>query len=517
MYQGYNSFWPFSLQGSAAVQELLTKKDLKLEDLLDEDGLNVEMKTLNQKLFEFLLDPENFKKLINYAIAIPELDDFDFDQKKCYKYPFVCADVLGSDCQAIVAEFFKDKSENKENKDESNPDGENPIDDEVNTDDDMLDGALKDANGVSEHPSFPYLDYLFEILDAEELNFTSAGYFAKIVNNLFAKRPGTLLGYIYKEKPILLEKMVNHICSKSIAEFLAKILTFESTAIVGIDADQCDEGRKKVLQLVLKKLTPENDLEYINNSAYLICEVFGKYNSMHNPNEILKGLLERSTIEFLFEIMRADSTASSCAVALILGNIFAYYILINSAKSYTNSEENIPQEVAPKPAELTDDIPLVKAMIDNLEHITNYIGNTSTGSEAVKSQYGTEVVPFGSARLKILELIIISMKSNNRSIYQKIADCGLIKTLVGLIKKYEWNNMIHNQVEKVITLIIDSNNDDLKVALFEKAQLLQFIADACSETEFTMGNSKQRKIRKGYLGQLIRISNKILEVKDPYV
>jgi hypothetical protein len=59
--------------------------------------------------------------------------------------------------------------------------------------------------------------------------------------------------------------------------------------------------------------------------------------------------------------------------------------------------------------------------------------------------------------------------------------------------------MIHNQVEKVITLIIDSNSEDLKVAvsykiiilnpfqLFEKAKLLEFIADACADTEYTMG------------------------------
>ena len=94
----YNQFWNFSIQGSAAVQELLNKKDLKLEDLLDEDGLTVEMKTLNQKLFDLwyislgpllnlfsLLEPTNFKKLISYAISEPDLSEFEFDQKRMYK------------------------------------------------------------------------------------------------------------------------------------------------------------------------------------------------------------------------------------------------------------------------------------------------------------------------------------------------------------------------------------------------------------------------------------------------
>jgi len=44
------------MQGSAAVQELLSRSDLKLEDLLDEEGLSLELKTQNQKLFD-LYDP----------------------------------------------------------------------------------------------------------------------------------------------------------------------------------------------------------------------------------------------------------------------------------------------------------------------------------------------------------------------------------------------------------------------------------------------------------------------------
>lgn len=38
------------MQGSAAVQELLNRADSTLEDLLDEEGLNNELKAANQKL-----------------------------------------------------------------------------------------------------------------------------------------------------------------------------------------------------------------------------------------------------------------------------------------------------------------------------------------------------------------------------------------------------------------------------------------------------------------------------------
>lgn len=38
------------MQGSPAVQDLLNKPDLKVEELLEEDGLLLELKTMNQKL-----------------------------------------------------------------------------------------------------------------------------------------------------------------------------------------------------------------------------------------------------------------------------------------------------------------------------------------------------------------------------------------------------------------------------------------------------------------------------------
>jgi hypothetical protein len=109
------------------------------------------------------------------------------------------------------------------------------------------------------------------------------------------------------------------------------------------------------------------------------------------------------------------------------------------------------------------------------------------------------------------------MKANNRRIYAKIGEIGLLETLLGLIVKYEWNNMIHNQVEKVLTLILDGTSDELKASLFENAHLLEFIAQACEVPDFKMLNPKERMVRKGYLGQLIRLATKIQESKDPII
>jgi len=57
------------------------------------------------------------------------------------------------------------------------------------------------------------------------------------------------------------------------------------------------------------------------------------------------------------------------------------------------------------------------------------------------------------------------MKANNKDIYNSLVDNGFFESLLDLIVRYEWNNMLHSQIEKIITFVIDGNNEDLKTAV----------------------------------------------------
>jgi hypothetical protein len=88
------------MYGSAVVQQLLEKPDLQLDELLDEDGVQMELKTSNQRLislyketltssiyFAFqnsLTKDQIFRDLINYVIKEPNIEE-EFNQKKIYK------------------------------------------------------------------------------------------------------------------------------------------------------------------------------------------------------------------------------------------------------------------------------------------------------------------------------------------------------------------------------------------------------------------------------------------------
>jgi len=81
--------------------------------------------------------------------------------------------------------------------------------------------------------------------------------------------------------------------------------------------------------------------------------------------------------------------------------------------------------------ELKDDLPLVGALIENIPSIISYLAESQGSS--ITNQYGANIIPFGAAKLKLIELLIIALKANNKSIQAKLAQSGFIETLLVII------------------------------------------------------------------------------------
>ena len=68
-------FWRFGFHACSAIDTLLDKPDVTLEEILSEDDLLQECKAHNTKLIEYLRDPNILSKLLNYIIADEQVDD----------------------------------------------------------------------------------------------------------------------------------------------------------------------------------------------------------------------------------------------------------------------------------------------------------------------------------------------------------------------------------------------------------------------------------------------------------
>ena len=78
--------------------------DLSIEDILDNEDLIQEIKTNSNSVFIPFFSNEIFKKLIDYSIKMPEIDD----NKIGHKFPFNSTEILCCDNGAITDIFLKE-------------------------------------------------------------------------------------------------------------------------------------------------------------------------------------------------------------------------------------------------------------------------------------------------------------------------------------------------------------------------------------------------------------------------
>ncbi|RID51203.1 hypothetical protein BRARA_H01884 [Brassica rapa] len=86
-------FWRMAgLSTASAVEAILDKDGFTLEELLDEDEIIQECKSLNGRLLNFLRERVQVEQLIRYIIEEP-LDDAE--KKRTFKFPFQLVDLIG--------------------------------------------------------------------------------------------------------------------------------------------------------------------------------------------------------------------------------------------------------------------------------------------------------------------------------------------------------------------------------------------------------------------------------------
>mmetsp|Transcript_1786 Transcript_1786/g.1669 ORF Transcript_1786/g.1669 Transcript_1786/m.1669 type:complete len:156 (+) Transcript_1786:142-609(+) len=111
-----------------------------------------------------------------------------------------------------------------------------------------------------------------------------------------------------------------------------------------------------------------------------------------------------------------------------------------------------------------------------------------------------------------MEAIYLSIKLNIKKIIDELIKHKIFETMMRLMVDYEWNNLLHNQIEKIFSATIEGDNNKLRMSLMKDRKLVDFLFDATRETNYTMPNAQQRQIRRGYLGHLTNIA-KLIEKK----
>ena len=79
----------------------------------------------------------------------------------------------------------------------------------------------------------------------------------------------------------------------------------------------------------------------------------------------------------------------------------------------------------------------------------------------MKTTFG-EIAPLGPARLKVILFFETLFMSNRPFLEARLHEIGVLKRIVDLFFEFEWNNLLHCVVDRIVRHILTSNHVDLK-------------------------------------------------------
>jgi hypothetical protein len=404
------------------------------------------------------------------------------------------------------------------------------------------------------------LDYLFSFLETDgDLNYVLVGYFAKFLNMLLNKFPHKIIGYIYNERPEILDRLLQHSDKKSIAEVVPKLLLVESylssdkdkasslsieksntsnafanlSCPINLNLDSILAVRKTVLVNLFRKLSIiGSDPEKTSNIANICIEITENKNVL----EIL--LAERGILEHLAETLALNLYEQVDDANFVLNynynevlNVFVNIIRFTQIENlktptYKNEIEDIVNSDQKNQKEMLENTLLGECVLQHLEGILrNFLPFPDPDkiySYQIEGTFGNYYKPLGSKRVKLVELVfyLLNYFKNVQSVLDKIlVKSEFLNYLVFYFFQHEWNNLYQLNFENFMKAYLNniSNHPEMTRYLFEELKLLEvFIQKGTPSTEdceagFSFNSG--RKINHGYFAILIELCHKLSMVE----
>lgn len=440
------------------MESLLDRDTFTLEELLDEDELIQECKSLNTRLINFLRGKSQIEQLVRYVVEEP-LEGAE--NKRVFKFPFIACEIFTCEIEVIIKTMVEDEE---------------------------LMGLLFSFL----HPDRPHGTLL-------------AGYFSKVVICLLMRKTAAVMRYLQAHQEIL-KKLVDLIAITSITEVLIRLVgaddnirTFHEDSLHWLaDTD--------LLEMLVDKLSPPNSSEAHANAAEALSAV-----SRLGQSALATKLSSPSFIGRLFHHALEDPDSKSTLV-----HSLTVCISLLDPKKFVSVSMSRGQHMTESLS--TANPETIEGMLQRLGDLLNLL-DVSSDERALPTTYGELRPPLGTHRLKIVEFLAVLLRTNSEGARQELVRLGAIQTVLTLFFEYPFNNLLHHHVENIVTSCIESNNkmliDHLLVDCDLVARLLRadedpFIPD--TQTKPTVPTSGKVRPRIGNIGHLTRIANRLVQV-----
>ncbi|KAI9274220.1 SIT4 phosphatase-associated protein-domain-containing protein [Sporodiniella umbellata] len=498
-------FWRFGFSNSA-LDGLLDKADVTLEEVLDEDDLLQEAKSSNLKLIDFLCKPDKIKKLLNYIIA----DDLEDTQR--LKYSFLASEIIACELQSVI---------------------------------DMI--VIEQRNELLV-PFWSYLDKPAQPRrrasdtnsENNGLNSLQASYFCKTICVLLSKYPVEMMGFI-QSNPENLKKILGHLQTSAITDLLLTLVRMEELREgKGVVKWLSENG---LLEDLIDRLDPYLDSEEHSIAQQCICEIvrMSQTSLPESPsigcNELIIQLKSEASMQKLTRFM-LDSGPNATSTLVNGVSIIIDIIRHNNADLESDPAANgiygYSSTIRPTPVSLAE---MLNVMSEHIPEFTQLLLKPRSTNGPMRTTLG-DIEPLGFERLKICELFAELLHCSNMSNLnhfneeEPVRELSVGDTLksqfvkhkampicIDLFFTFPWNNFLHYVVYDMLHQVLNGRMDvglnrQLVLSILKEGQLTGKIVAAQKANDEEC--AKPKGMRAGYMGHLTFISDEIMKLFEGY-
>ncbi|KAK8273421.1 hypothetical protein V6Z11_D10G004500 [Gossypium hirsutum] len=454
-------FWRMTGYSSTSpIDAILVKDNFTLEELLDEDEIIQECKSLNGKLINFLREKAQVEQLIQYIVVEPPENA---DKKQIYKFPSIACEIFTCEVDIILKTLVEDEG---------------------------------------------LMNLLFSFLNSNHSHGTQlAGYFSRIVICLLLRKTSAFMQYIKGHQEIV-EMLIDLIGITSIMEVLIRLIGADEHMYASYMESMQWIEETNVLEMIVDKFSSSDSAEVHANAAETLCAI-----TRFAPPGLAAKITSPNFIGRLFRHALEDSRPKS-----VLVNSLTVCISLLDPKRLTLGVYHTYNRQISQGSTISANPKTVEGMLENLGNLLKLL-DVSSSESTLLTTYGKLQPPLGKHRLKIVEFISVLLMVGSETAEKELIRLSAMQRILNLFFEYPYNNFLHHHVENIILSCLESKNVPLIANLLWDCNLLGKILEAeknCmlgSDPNMPTVSAEGRPSPKiGNIGHLTRISNKLVQL-----
>lgn len=127
---------------------------------------------------------------------------------------------------------------------------------------------------------------------------------------------------------------------------------------------------------------------------------------------------------------------------------------------------------------------MITLIAGNINRIVSYLEQQTAQTNLLETSYDVKIVPLGSLRLKLIELIYHLIKLNKDALLMSLVETNFFGQLSHLIEVYPWNNFLQLKSSLIFDEIFDSANKEFAARAIKSSNIGQILINLGSKTSY---------------------------------